>query len=192
MADLTIPNFPEAEATEIAKHTTENDPYIPTTYDELLYAIQTSGVYVKIVQDFDFSLSSGDGVPGSDSGWRDGLVKTASTAECLTFKCQKLFADDKPNNGGKYEITGLNSGTAPYLFAYGGSNAIVDNISIVNCVTMTTGSRYTVTGTSPGYVDGSGSLTFNNCQLSLLVICGSNWVGPSSAAFNNCSIFMQI
>ena len=192
MADLTIPNFPAAEATEIAGHTTESDPYIPTTYDELLYAIQTSGVYVKIAQDFDFSLSSGDGVPGSDSGWRDGLVKTASTTQCLTFKCQKLFADDKPNNDGKYKITGLNSGTAPYLFAYGGSNAVVDNISIVNCVTMTNVGYRTVTGNSPGYSPSGSSLTFNNCQLSLLVICGSNSVMPSSAAFNNCSIFMKI
>ena len=50
----------------------------------------------------------------------------------------------------------------------------------------------TVTGNSPGYSASGSSLTFNNCQLSLLVICGSNRVMPSYAAFNNCSIFMKI
>ena len=167
-------------------YTTESNPFIPTYYDDLLAAIQTPGIYVKITDDFDFKNSDGTGV--GDSGWRDGFSMSSS----LTIKCRKLFADDKPNNGGKYRISGLNSGKADYLLTSSSNEAYshtIENISFINCVT------YCNVGDSCVFkgFNANSTIVFNNCQISMLIICTiyPPALNSTNVYCNNCSIYIK-
>lgn len=175
---------------DLNTYTTEANPFIPTTYDDLLAAIQTSGIYVKINKDFDFSKSDGTGA--GDSGWRSGL--TTSNTYALNVRCAKLFADDKSNNGDKYKISGLNSGASYYLMFTSTNDSFthtIENIAFVNSVTTLNVSQSEQVfwgGNNPS------SLIFNNCQISFLVVCSGYTPNMTSTNvyMNNCSVFIKL
>lgn len=172
-------------------YTSESNPFVPTCYDDLLAAIQTAGIYVKLESDFDFKNS--DGSSAGDSGWRDGLSSSAST--CLLFSCAKLFAADKPNNGGKYSISGLNSGTARSFIDFdSSSNHVIENIALVNCVTTLQDMAYNTSHILSWNASNNNTVVINNCQFSILCICGGfelRLIIPNTT-FNNCSIYVGL
>jgi hypothetical protein len=138
----------------VADHQTEQTAYEPQTYNDLLAAMETATIYVKLTKDFDFSKSD---------------QYKYSIPSPIQFACTKLFADNKNASGEKYQINGINCGNNNYFM---GLNAYaymtISNIDLINIVYKPSGSGALINGGGNGV-----KLTFSDCRLSFLIITPS-------------------
>lgn len=142
---------------------TEADPFIilndDNKYKTLLTAIETVGIYIKITQDFDFSVSE----------------FKYSIPSVVSVNCKKLFADDKDVSGAKYYISGINCGNLnSFIVTVDGTindyERLISNLDIVNVVfkPQAFGESLIHAGFE-GYTAGA-PLRFSDCRLSFLII----------------------
>ena len=133
----------------------EDNPYIPQTYNDLLAAIGTANLYVKLTKDFDFSKSS-------DYKY--------SIRESILVAARKVFSEE----GHQYKINGINCGSCNYFMytSYISYEAVFENIDIVNIVFYQNSSNYSVglfyANGAPNV--GNVGITFNACRLSFLIV----------------------
>jgi hypothetical protein len=170
---------------------TELNPYEPVTYNDLLAAIQTQNLYVKLTKNFDFKESP---------AYRYGLSGE------LHFDCAKLYADNADQSGTKYYISGLvinGDLSIRCAFYMNGSTAtssgcLVDNIAFINCCLNGGNTSSTM---YDAFISRSNSsttqpFTFNNCQFSLLIrgtyfVTFVYHISNNGIIVNNCSAYIK-
>lgn len=172
---------------------TELNPYEPVTYNDLLAAIQTQNLYVKLTKNFDFKESP---------AYRYGLSGE------IYFDCAKLYADNADQSGTKYYVSGLvvnGDSSAKCAFYFNGTTAtssgcLVDNIAFINCC-LNGGNQGSVYSQYDSFISRSNSsttqlFTFNNCQFSLLIrgtysVTFIHHTSNNGIIVNNCSAYIK-
>lgn len=154
---------------------TAESPYIPESCGDFIEAVQTSGVFVKLEDDIDFSK---DEVYGEEL---DGG---------LNIKCKKCYADKK-SDGSLVKVNGLIVRGKNFIYSTDGSSnyeSSFENIFFSNCVHKKTVSS----GGMPFYV-GAGKMTFNDCKISMLIKCNTynGYVDNANVYYKNTPQFFK-